>query len=74
MTGLLPFPAAPTPPMDSDDDADDEVIDTTGSPPDDIPNDDLTATEPPIAAGFVADTDVDEPVAGTPPRDDEISG
>ena len=71
MTGPQPSADIATPLMDDDGD---EVVDSTGAPPDDIPNDDLTATEPPVAAGPVTDTDVDAPVVGTPPLDDEISG
>lgn len=62
-----------TGPLDTDDDDGDEFVDTTGGPPDDIPNDDFTATEPPIGGGPVPDTDLDAPVIGTPPRDDEIT-
>ena len=39
--------------------------------PDDVPNDDFTADEPPVAVGSVDDTDVDAPVEGTPLTDDE---
>jgi hypothetical protein len=40
--------------------------------PDDVPNDDFTADEPPVVVGPVDDTDVDAPVEGTPRTDDEI--
>ena len=73
MTGPQPLAGATQPPLDTDDDDGDEFVDTTGAPPDDIPNDDLTATEPPVAGGLVMDTDVDAPLVGTPPRDDEIT-
>jgi hypothetical protein len=68
VTGPQPFPGAAAPPIDSDDD-DIGVVDDL---PDDVPNDDLTLNEPPVAAGVVADTDVDAPVVGSPPTDDEI--
>ena len=75
MTGPQAFPDATKPPMDSDDDDDDDddVVDTGDDLPDDIPNDDLTATEPPVT-GPIVDTDVDAPVLGTPPLDEEIGG
>lgn len=68
MTGPQPLPGAATPPIDMDDD----VIDNADDLPDDIPNDELTASEMQVPAGNVADTDVDAPVVGTPPTDDEI--
>ena len=69
MTGPQPLPEAATPVTDSDDD----VVDNADELPDDIPNDELTASEMQAPAGSVADTDVDAPVVGTPMLDDEIS-
>jgi hypothetical protein len=68
MTEQQPSPGAATPPMDSDDDVAENVADL----PDDIPNDDLTMNETTVADGPAADTNVDAPVIGTPPTDDEI--
>jgi hypothetical protein len=71
VSGPQPFPGAAPPPIDSDDD---DVVDVANDLPDDIPNDDLTMDEPPVAVGPVADTNVDLPVEGTPVTDDEIGG
>jgi len=57
----------PKPPMDPD-----VVVATGDDLPDDVPNDDFTADEPPVAIGPVDDTDVDIPVEGRPLTDDEI--
>ena len=42
--------------------------------PDDVPNDDFTADEPPVDVGPVPDTEVDAPVEGRPLTDAEIGG
>lgn len=71
MTGPQPFPGAAPPPIDSDDD--DDLVDGADDLPDDVPNDPMPS-ELEVRAGSVADTDVDAPVVGTPPSDDEIGG
>ena len=73
MSGPLPLPGDPTPATDADADADD-VAPGVEDLPDDIPNDDLTPQQPPVAVGAVPDTDVDAPVLGTPPTDADIEG
>jgi hypothetical protein len=66
MTGPLP---AGTQPIDSDDD---DIVAGADDLPDDIPNDELIPTDPQVPGATVADTDVDDPVVGTPVSDDEI--
>lgn len=68
MTEPQPGPGAAAPPIDSDDD---DPVGNVDDLPDDIPNDDLTASEPPTAGGNVADTDVDAPVIGSPMIDED---
>jgi len=58
-----------------------EVIPLSAEPPadtedlpDDIRNDVLTTDGPPDDGVAVADTNLDAPVVGSPPRDDEIEG
>ncbi len=70
MTGPQPLPGAADPAIDSGG-PDDPVADAQDLP-DDVPNDDLTAQEPPVVVGIVPDTDVDIFVAGTPLSDAEI--
>ena len=73
MTGPQGFPGAVTPPID-DDDSDDDVLENVDGLPDDVPNDALTSPEMLVDSGPVPDTNVDDPVLGTPPTDDEIGG
>lgn len=68
MTGPQPLPGPAMVPIDSDDD----VVDNGEDLPDDIPNDEVIASEEQVPAGGVADTDVDAPVVGAPLSDDEI--
>ena len=59
----------PKPPADPD-----GLVVAAGDLPDDVPNDDFTADEPPVADGPVDDTDTDAPVEGRPLTDAEIEG
>jgi hypothetical protein len=59
----------PKPPIDPD-----GLVAAAGDLPDDVPNDDFTADEPPVVDGPVPDTKVDEPVEGSPLTDAEIGG
>ena len=59
----------PKPPADPD-----GLVIAAGDLPDDVPNDDFTADEPPVEIGPVDDTDIDAPVEGRPLTDAEIDG
>jgi hypothetical protein len=72
VTGPQPQPGAADPAVDSG--GPDAPVADAEDLPDDVPNDDLTAQEPPVVVGIVPDTDVDTSVAGTPLTDDEIDG
>jgi hypothetical protein len=52
----------------------DGLVVAVGDLPDDVPNDDFTADEPPVVDGPVDDTEVDAPVDGRPLTDAEIGG
>ena len=51
--------SGPQPPIDPD-----VVVAAGDDLPDDVPNDDFTADEPPVSDGPVDDTDIDAPVEG----------
>lgn len=65
------IPLSAEPPSDTDVDADDEVVGADDLP-DDIRNDAVATDEPSEDSPTAADTDIDAPVVGSPPRDDEI--
>jgi hypothetical protein len=70
MTGQGPVPGAGDPAIDSG--GLEDAVAGVEDLPDDVPNDDLTAQQPPVVVGIVPDTDVDLPVGGTPLTDAEI--
>jgi hypothetical protein len=67
------IPLSAEPPADTDVDLDDEdIVAGAEDLPDDIRNDALTTDGPADDGLPVADTNLDAPVVGSPPRDDEI--
>jgi hypothetical protein len=69
------IPLSAEPPADTDIDLDgDDIVEGAEDLPDDIRNDVLTTDGPPDDGVAVADTNLDAPVVGSPPRDDEIEG
>jgi hypothetical protein len=68
VNGPQPLRDAATPPIDADDD---DIVDNPDGLPDDVPNDELKPGEMQAPAGIVADTNVDDPVVGTPFVDDD---
>ena len=70
---VIPLSAEPPADTDIDPDADD-IVEGAEDLPDDIRNDVLAADGPSDDDVAVADTNLDAPVVGSPPRDDEIEG
>jgi hypothetical protein len=69
------IPLSAEPPADTDIDLDaDDIVEGAEDLPDDFRNDVLTTDGPPDDGVAVADTNLDAPVVGSPPRDDEIEG
>ena len=67
------IPLSAEPPADTDIDLDaDDIVEGAEDLPDDIRNDVLATDGPPDDGVSVADTNLDAPVVGSPPRDDEI--
>jgi hypothetical protein len=67
------IPLSSEPPADTEIDLDaDDIVEGAEDLPDDIRNDVLAADGPPDDGIPVADTNLDAPVVGSPPRDDEI--
>jgi hypothetical protein len=60
-------------PADTEVDPDD-IVEGAENLPDDIRNDVLATDEPPDDGEAIPDTNLDAPVLGSPPRDDELDG
>ena len=69
MTDAHGAPLSSESPLDADSDPDD-LVQGADDLPDDVPNDDLAAGEPPGPGDDEDDTDVDAPVEGSP--DDDV--